>query len=87
MSFVLTRAVLLYGLVAAVAMVAILGTVHLPEIPLLRYAVFAAPLLGALVVVLEWYEAGAPPFRSPKRRIARTTGEARVVQRGAAPTS
>jgi hypothetical protein len=86
MSFVLTRAVLLYGLVVVVTSLVIVRIVPLPEIPLLRYAVFAAPLIGALIVVLEWYEAGAPRLRSRLRLPAPTAGRAHIVQGRPSPS-
>jgi hypothetical protein len=63
----LTRALLLFGLIAGVSAGAILVTVQLPEIPLLRYAVLAAPLIGALVVVVGWFDADAFGARVPGR--------------------
>lgn len=82
----LTRALLLFVLVAAVTAVAVLKLVPLPEIPLLRYAVYAMPLIGAVVVVREWYAAGAPSplsvrqFKRKQRQPVRTVAGARIVQ-------
>lgn len=80
----LTRALLLFGLIAAVSAGAILATVQLPEIPLLRYAVLAAPLIGALVVVVGWLDADAlgAARTTWARQLALTPTEARIVQRG-----
>lgn len=82
----LTRALVLYALVAAVTAVAVLKIVPLPEIPLLRYVVYAMPLIGAVVVVREWLAAGAPsplPSRESERkrsRPVRTMTGARIVR-------
>ena len=56
----LIRSLLLFTLVAAVTALAILLTIQLPEIALLRYVVLAAPIVGAAVVLIEWYDLGAP---------------------------
>jgi hypothetical protein len=82
-----TRALLLFGLIAGVSVGAILATVQLPEIPLLRYAVLAAPLIGALVVVVGWLDADALGASHPvrARRLASAPTEARIVQRGRRP--
>jgi hypothetical protein len=82
---VLTRALVLFALVAAVTAVAVLKLVPLPEIPLLRYVVYAMPLVGAVVVVREWLAAGAPsplPVRQASKpsRPTRTAAGARIVQ-------
>jgi hypothetical protein len=63
----LTRALLLFGLIAAVTVGAIVATVQLPEIPLLRYAVLAALLIGALMVVVGWYDPDALGSSGPGR--------------------
>ena len=85
----LTRALLLFGLIAAVTAVAIVAIIQLPEIPLLRYAVLAAPLIGAMVVVVTWYDAGAPApsFLVSRPRRSRSPARARIVQEGPAPTA
>jgi hypothetical protein len=83
----LTRALLLFGLIAGVSVGAILTTVHLPEIALLRYAVLAAPLIGALVVVIGWLDSDAcgavrttwAPHPAP------LPADARMVHRGRSP--
>ena len=76
----LIRASLLFILVAAATALAISLTVSLPEIPLLRYVVLAAPLVGAAVVVMAWYELGAPSPRSSVRLRTGTDSRARIVQ-------
>ena len=60
----LTRALLLFGLIAGVSAGAILATVQLPEIPLLRYAVIAAPFIGALVGVVGMAKTVSPAIES-----------------------
>jgi hypothetical protein len=62
-----TRALLLFGLIAAVTVGTIVATVQLPEIPLLRYAVLAALMIGALVVIVAWYDPDALGSSGPGR--------------------
>jgi hypothetical protein len=78
---VLIRALALYALVAGITAVAVLAMVPLPEIPLLRYVVYATPLIGAIVVVREWYETARPGLRPTpeQRRPVRTAAGARIV--------
>jgi hypothetical protein len=78
---VLIRALALYALVAGITAVAVLKVVPLPEIPLLRYVVYATPLIGALVVVREWYETARPSLHAaPEQpRPVRTAAGARIV--------
>jgi hypothetical protein len=77
---------MLFALVAAVTAVAVLKLVPLPEIPLLRYVVYAMPLIGAVVVVREWLAAGAPSPLSARLsgqqhgQPVRTAAGARIVQ-------
>jgi hypothetical protein len=84
----LTRTIFFYGLLAAVTELAILVAVPLPEIPLLRYVVFATSLIAAVVVVLEWYDAGAtsPTAPASRDRSSQTTLKARFVQ-GRSPSA
>ena len=57
----LTRTLLLYGLVAIVTAAAVLVMVPLPEIPLLRYVLYAMPLIGAFGIAVEVGTKTAPP--------------------------
>ena len=86
-----TRTLLLFGLIAAVTVGTIVATVQLPEIPLLRYAVLAALLIGALVVVFAWYDPDALGSSRPRRdrqtgRSGQTPTEARIVRAEPSPT-
>jgi hypothetical protein len=86
-----TRALLLFGLIAAVTAGALVATVQLPEIPLLRYAVLAALLIGALVVVVAWYDPDALGSSGPRRdrqtgQSGQTPTEACIVRAGPSPT-
>jgi hypothetical protein len=69
--FTVLRATLLFLAVYAVSTAAVLLVVQLPDLPALRYAVFALPVIGALIVVMEWYDgrglrtASSPRVESP----------------------
>jgi hypothetical protein len=56
----IVRATLLFAAVYAVISLVILGLVRRPDIPLLRYAVVAVPMLASSTLVACWFEIGAP---------------------------
>jgi len=57
---VIVKAAVLFSLVYGIGTIIVLATGNLRDIPLLQYAALGVPCIIAIVVVAEWYEAGAP---------------------------